>query len=115
MMSFKLVAIFSITIAVLYFLCILPWGFGVPGQIQTEQETRYTEGWSEVLIVISLYPISIFLVYSFDLIVWILSIYNQIDKLNLMRCLQISTILAIAFTVVAILKVGRALGKMSGS
>ena len=114
MTSFKLVAIFSITIAGLCILLLLPWILGVPGQIQTEQRP-YVEGWSLGLIVISLYPISILLVYGFNLIVWILSIYNQIDKPNLMRCQQISTIVAIAFTVLAILQMIRAFRIMSGN
>ena len=115
MTSFKLVAIFSIIIAGLCVLLILPWILGVPGQIQTEQPSPYVEGWSLGLIVISLYPISVLLVYSFNLIIWILSIYDKIDKLKLIRCQQISTIIAIAFTILAILQMFCAFGIMSGN
>ena len=115
MTGFKLVAIFSITIAGLCVLVFLPWVLGVPGQVQTEQQTQYAEGWSLGLIVISLYPISISLVYGFNLIVWILSLYNKIGLLNLMRCQQISTIIAIALAVLAILQMIRAFQIISGS
>ena len=115
MTSFKLVAIFSIAIAGLCILLIFPWILGVPGQIQTDRPTPYVEGWSLGLIVISLYPILILLVYGFNLIVWILFIYDRIDKLNLIRCQQISTIVAIAFTVLAILQMIRAFWIMSGN
>ena len=114
MTSFKLVAIFSITTAGLCVLLILPWMLGVPGQIQTEP-SPYVEGWSLGSIVIWLYPISILLVYGFNLIIWILSIYDKIDRLNLIRCQQISTIIAIALTILAILQMIRAFRIMSGN
>ena len=109
-MSFKLVAIFSITIAVLCFLFILPWGFGVPG-VQNE----YARGWKIGLTVILLYPFSICLLYGSNLIIWILFLNRKLSTINLMRWQQGSTVLAIAILVLAILQMIRAFRIMSGN
>ena len=105
MTSFKLVAIFSLLFAMLCLLALLPWTLGVPGEVRTEQQARYLEGWSTILLVMILYPISIFSVYGFNLVIWILFLYDKISKVNLMLCQQTSTIIAIAFTFLAILRV----------
>ena len=81
MISFKLATGLSIIIAGICILLILPWGLGVPGQIPSGQN-QYVEGWGLGLTVIALYPISIFLVHSFNLIIWILSLYNKLDCNN---------------------------------
>ena len=115
MKSFQLIAIVSLIIAGLCVLLILPWLFGIPGKVQTEQEIQFVEGWTSVLVTISLYPISVFLLYGFNLIVWILSLYDKISQLGLMRCQQVSTFIAIAIFAVASIQIVRAIRLMSGT
>ena len=115
MTSFQLVAIFSLTIAGLCVLLILPWTLGVPGQVQTERQTQYLEGWTLGLTVISLYPISIFSIYGMSAIVWILSLFDKINRFNLMRYQQISTMIAIAVLTIAILQMIKAFRIMWGN
>lgn len=114
MTSFKLVALLSLIIAGLCVVLILPWALGVPGQIETGQN-RYADGWILGLLVISLYPISILLIYGFNLIVWILFLYSKIGKVGLMRCQHISTLVAISILAIAIIQIIRAFRIMFGN
>lgn len=113
MTSFKLFAIFSIAIAGLCVLVFPLWAIGVPGV--ADPENPYRRGWTIGLMVISLYPISIVLLYGSNLLVWILSLYNQVSTTNLMRCQQTSTILAIAILVFAVARLVQAFRVMSGN
>lgn len=103
MTSFNLVAIFSIIIAGLCILALPLWILGVPG-VQNE----YAKGWNMGLTVIWLYPFSILLIYGSYLIVWILSLKNQLNLFNLMYWQKASTVVAIAVLIFAILRMTQA-------
>ena len=108
-MNFKLVAILS-GVAAIACLLILPICIiAIPGV-----ENEYARAWRIVVSVIASYPQSIFLLYGSNLIVWLLFLNDKLSSINLMRWQQISTVLAIAFAVVAILQTIRGFRIMIG-
>jgi hypothetical protein len=109
MRSFNLVAIFSIVIAGLCILALPLWILGVPG-VQNE----YAKGWNMGLTVIWFYPLSVLLIYGSYLIIWTLSLKNQLNLFNLMYWQKASTVVAIAALLFSILRMTQALRLILG-